>query len=462
MSRADVLLETLRMNPRDWKARTDLAHLWRQEGLAFEDHDLLSGAVGSPKNRGDLQRLLDAFPGPPRTPSWAPVIDDYLRWNPGCPLGLVSLAHLQEASGDVDGAINLYDKAVGSDPSLSDPPLRCFVTEEESQPEDTEEESPKKLTEDSRFISLMVALGVHLVLIILFSFLAVSTAQRSAPQLVARLPAEAPKETQRSQRKVEPMAAASAATTQINSPTVQFDSPFALSPSITMTPSPIISESPFGPSMDLGDNSGGSVSFFGSQGKTRNLIYVVDVSGSMDDTENGKSRVELMKEELSRSVQALPLSVKFQIIFFSNTAWFVGQNPGEYKENLDPRNFPERTLVRATQSQKRKMIEMINEVTTGGGTNWRLPLKMAIHLEPDLIYFMTDGDVTSDSGDTPVVEDVLAFNREKGRSRINAICLMEPKAFDKLEELANGSKGTVFLVQEDGTVLRGLEIDRLK
>ena len=87
---------------------------------------------------------------------------------------------------------------------------------------------------------------------------------------------------------------------------------------------------------------------------------------------------------------------------------------------------------------------------------------MAIKLEPDLIYFMTDGEFSSDNGKIPVIDDVVNYNRSKSQARINTICLMELKAYDELQELAQRTRGTVFLVKENGEVLRGLEIEMIK
>ena len=176
--------------------------------------------------------------------------------------------------------------------------------------------------------------------------------------------------------------------------------------------------------------------------------------------------MELMKHELKRSVSALPFSVRYQIIFFSNTAWFAGQPRAKaaasFSGSTDPHDLPTRPLVRATQSQKRKTMGYIDEATSGGGTNWRLPLKMAIKLKPDMIYFMTDGEIDSDNGKVPVIEDVVDYNRKTSNSRINTICLMELKAYEKLQDLAGRTRGTVFLVKEDGTVLRGMQLDSEK
>ncbi len=464
MDPVEEQLARLSQNPGDWSARAELAHLWREGGVNFDDDELLSGATGAPRDRTELQRLLDALPEPPLMPCWKKFLDEYLQWAPGCPLGLASLARVVEASGESDEAIALYQKAIEIDPSVSEPPLACLPKEEKHPP--LQDASRGNLLGMSKFVSMLVAIIAHLILIIVFSLLAETSIPQSPPQLIARTSSEDVSDNLQDPKRISFSPVAATANAQIASVDIVSDMAITLSSPTDPTSSLVLSDDTFSPSMSFGQDSGGSVSFFGSQGKTKNLVFVVDVSGSMEiQGENGKSRVQLMKEELTRSVSALPLSVKYQIIFFSSSAWFAGQEAAGYGIVLpadDPESLPSRSLLRATQSQIRKTLGHIDKVEIGGGTNWRLPLKMAIKLEPDLIYFMTDGEFSSDNGKIPVIDDVVNYNRSKSQARINTICLMELKAYDELQELAQRTRGTVFLVKENGEVLRGLEIEMIK
>ena len=468
MDSAQQQLAILQQNPGNWRARAELARIWREQGVQFSDHDLLGGAIGAPHNRGELQGLIDALGAPPTTPPWTGIFEEYLQWAPGCPLGLAMLAHALESSGDPSEALGLYNRAIEIDPSVAEPPLACLREPPPLGPVETVSDEPTRLVEDNRFISLMVALAAHLILILVFCFWGLTSPDMSPPAIVVSNPAETQEETKKARPKQSALPA-DTKTQNMQIVTTEAVSNVALSLDL-----PTISDSPaffggddFNPSMSFGDDSGGAVSFFGSKAKTKNLVYVVDVSGSMNTRgEEGTSRMELMKHELKRSVSALPFSVRYQIIFFSNTAWFAGQPRAKaaasFSGSTDPHDLPTRTLVRATQSQKRKTIGYIDEATSGGGTNWRLPLKMAIKLKPDMIYFMTDGEIDSDNGKVPVIEDVVDYNRKTSNSRINTICLMELKAYEKLQDLASRTRGTVFLVKEDGTVLRGMQLDSEK
>ena len=77
--------------------------------------------------------------------------------------------------------------------------------------------------------------------------------------------------------------------------------------------------------MNFTDADGaGMVSFFGSKSKAQKVVFVVDASASMSSKgTTGKAKFQLMKEELIKSLEALPPSVEFQVIFFSGPAWLV-------------------------------------------------------------------------------------------------------------------------------------------
>ncbi len=232
-----------------------------------------------------------------------------------------------------------------------------------------------------------------------------------------------------------------------------------------------------GMSMSFATTAGsGSVSFFGSRSKAQKVVFVVDSSASMRKKgSNGKSKHLLMKEELIKSLRALPSSVEFQIIFFSGPVWFVGDtapdpkdpdddwhntqgiNFWEYKDGK-PSQLPVGKYIRASSINVRKVIKQIEETPVKLGTDWRTPLKMAMLMKPDVIFFMTDGVVKKHPTKEPVVKDVIAFNKKHSKAKINVICLMVPKATEMLTQLAKDSRGNFTLVHEDGKVTGGKDM----
>ena len=82
---------------------------------------------------------------------------------------------------------------------------------------------------------------------------------------------------------------------------------------------------------------------------------------------------------------------------------------------------------------------------------------MAMNMEPDTIYFMTDGS----GGDDKLVDELLAYNKEHGNTEINTICMMILKTRQLLEKLSESTGGEFTLIQNDGKAVRGRALDRL-
>jgi hypothetical protein len=129
----------------------------------------------------------------------------------------------------------------------------------------------------------------------------------------------------------------------------------------------------------LGTSAEGGPSFFGlgqSATGARRIVFVVDKSGSMTDS------FDMVRRELLRSVGKLTRSQKFHVICFSQKA----DDRPAYEEN------PPRRLVSAIESSRKELATFIAAVRPEGGTEPSPAMRRAFDLEPDLIYFLTDGD----------------------------------------------------------------------
>ena len=334
--------------------------------------------------------------------------------------------------------------------------------------------------------ALVVSVLVHLGIVALLALVIISAPPPPPPQfIVSSLPTvdDLDMEQKVIQKRTQKVAPPQASASQINITSVLAISPVALPDVDSESPMTAIGMgNTFGMSMSLADADGaGMVSFFGSRSKAQKVVFVVDSSASMNQKgEKGKkSKHQLMKEELIKTLRVLPPTVEFQIIFFSGPAWFVGEkapNPKSKKDDWhqlgnknfwhykdgEPEQLPVGKYIKATPSKVRKVIQQIEETPATYGTDWRAPLKMAMVMEPDIIYFMTDGAVGKHPKKQPVVKDVIAFNKKHSRAKINAICLMVPKATDMLAQLAKDSKGDFTLVKEDGKIVRGKDIGKGK
>jgi len=528
------LHEHLRNHPEDWSTRLELGDRLIQRGETSEAASLIEAADSAPGSEEELRRAIDQL-GEIRSDARG-FLSPFAAEHPSTPLGHWALSIALLDAGESDRARSHYQTAVALDPAYRseemdhamNPEATAAQTEAEPgspeapmavivEPEDEtlrtaepveeaaggpsdeyatdegdrafvvgEREAIKAAEKEPETASKLTAVGtailVHLGLTIVLGTVAVTVPRIDPPQIVAT--SEKPNEEQqveqqtmeRVQRTPTQSAAAqmevvsAAAASSVAAP--NFDS-------TEFTSNPIGAGQNFGMSMSLGGGEGeGMVSFFGSKSKAKKVVFVVDASASMGSTGGGsKTKFELMKEELTKTIRALPPTVEFQLIFFSGPAWFASE--GYDKEGWrqwekngrklnfwhygdgDPANLPKEDYEQATRGGIQRAINDIEDTTMSYGTDWRAPLKMAMNLEPDLIYFMTDGAVGKHPEKPPVVEDLLDYNRVKGLAKINTICLMELKAFDMLEELADKTRGEFTLVLEDGTSLRGEELEEL-
>ncbi|MEM1294810.1 MAG: hypothetical protein AAGH89_05550 [Verrucomicrobiota bacterium] len=340
---------------------------------------------------------------------------------------------------------------------------------------------------NQKMSSVVIAVVAHVVLALLFGLVAMNLPQEQPPQIVASAAQVLDQDTmqkQELQKQVQrkPVQSASnqmevisvAGASSVAMPDIQTD---------LVSFDPIGMGDAFGASMsfDAGED-GGMVSFFGSKSTSKKVVFVVDYSASM----KSQDKHVLMRKELAKSLNALPGGISYQCIFFSGPVWYAGQGVKrksnedmtvkaergndewrwmgkgatnwwmENNQDGDPDKLPKAEFISSTRSNIRKSIKHVEETDLVYGTDWRSPLYMAMNMEPDTIFFMTDGAY---GGKQNVLDDLIKHNNRKGRAKINTICLMVPQAMEKLTYLAEKSRGEVSLVLADQTVLRGKELE---
>ncbi len=119
-------------------------------------------------------------------------------------------------------------------------------------------------------------------------------------------------------------------------------------------------------------------SLFGLVGEGYKFVYVFDRSGSMGGS--GRNSLRLVKAELLASLKNLDTVHQFQIVFYN-----------ERPVVFNPSGTPGR-LAFATEQNKQRAIRFIDSITAEGGTAHEDALKLAINLQPNVIFFLTDGD----------------------------------------------------------------------
>jgi len=173
--------------------------------------------------------------------------------------------------------------------------------------------------------------------------------------------------------------------------------------------------------------------------RSKKVVFVVDISGSMDASftaSNGKnySRIQFVKLELAKALLSLDQSCKFNIIFFNHEVKFY--NSG---------------MIQATSDNVQKAINYIAGINAGGGTSIYDALETAFSYgDVNTIYFLTDGTPTSGKKTSPddIVNDVQSWSSAKNINIFSTAFLMGSDAGDNkqasrdlMRRLAVASKG---------------------
>ena len=119
-------------------------------------------------------------------------------------------------------------------------------------------------------------------------------------------------------------------------------------------------------------------SLFGLVGEGYKFVYVFDRSGSMGGS--GQNALGAVKAELLKSLKQLDTVHQFQLIFYN-----------ERPVLFNPTGTPGR-LAFATEQNKQRAARFVESIVSDGGTAHEDALRMAIHLQPDVIFFLTDAD----------------------------------------------------------------------
>jgi len=160
----------------------------------------------------------------------------------------------------------------------------------------------------------------------------------------------------------------------------------------------------------------------------KRVVFVLDTSGSMRG-----AAIDAAKGALLAAIDALPESVSFDIVLFSKGATTVS-----------PRLLP------ATSEFKLNAQRVVRTEPLGGGTASNAALHAAFNLEPEAIYFLSDGEPT-DATPSQIYEAVTALNRTR-RVSIYTIGVITDRGNGSgltqfMQPLAEKNWGTFQLVQ---------------
>ncbi|MBD3675874.1 MAG: VWA domain-containing protein, partial [Planctomycetaceae bacterium] len=132
-----------------------------------------------------------------------------------------------------------------------------------------------------------------------------------------------------------------------------------------------------------GEGQGNGHGFFGDPGSAKSFVFVLDRSRSMNkdhQLSNGLSRFQRLKMELIGFIDKLQPDQTFFVVFFN--------------DQMSP--MPAEGLVPATAENKQKYLKWIASANADDGTDPRLSIRLAMKLEQEMIYFLSDGEVEPD------------------------------------------------------------------
>ena len=186
--------------------------------------------------------------------------------------------------------------------------------------------------------------------------------------------------------------------------------------------------------VELSTNNTGAIvpggpKFFGLDlGKqARNVVFVVDRSGSMTDS------IDYVKLELKRAIGEMPEKEEeeeenqFHVIFYSSGP---------------PVEMPSRRLVPPTQRNKQLAYEFIDGVVPQGETDPSKAIERAFAAKSDTICILTDGEF-----DRAIADLVKRLNADR-KVRVHVLCFLYKLGEAVLKQIASENGGTYTFVSE--------------
>jgi len=198
--------------------------------------------------------------------------------------------------------------------------------------------------------------------------------------------------------------------------------------------------------LEAGDESkrkGGTSAFYGIPTQSKRIVYVVDISRSMQDAAQtkpaaktgrkkdrypapaGGSKLDIAKWQLHRAIEVLPKDAVFAIVVYS-------ESYAVWTDELTP----------ATPRSRKKAHRFVDELHGNGTTNICDSLDKAIELGADTIYLLSDGDPNRGrvSKLDALLEEFLKRNLRQ-RLVVHAVGIGEAAGSTFLKELAQRTGG---------------------
>ncbi|MDB4670921.1 VWA domain-containing protein [Mariniblastus sp.] len=183
---------------------------------------------------------------------------------------------------------------------------------------------------------------------------------------------------------------------------------------------------------------GVAASFFGLQATGKRFVFIVDSSSSM----SGR-RWKNAVNELVASIQSLQSNQQFYIIFFDSRTHLMFQ--GRVDKYRKSRRLK---MIHATQDNVARVQRWVNGLDLGSDTRPRISFDYGLSLDPDAIFFLTDGEFSD--GTFEFLMRVAAQSESKPAIHTVAFGLNSPFSngtSETLEKIADRFRGKHRLVR---------------
>ncbi len=155
----------------------------------------------------------------------------------------------------------------------------------------------------------------------------------------------------------------------------------------------------------------------------KSFAYVVDASGSMSG-----NRMSRVLEELKGSVNSLEEHHRFFVVFFNKHTYAM----------MWPKI--EKRLIIADRRNKDRVLGWAFTVQPQEETEPQRALRMALDLKPDIVFFLTDGDIPEET-----LRIVKKYRNR--RTCVHTICVGEDAAVPVMQKIAEVGQGAFLMVQ---------------
>ena len=165
--------------------------------------------------------------------------------------------------------------------------------------------------------------------------------------------------------------------------------------------------------------TGGRNPFLGEGTPVKSTVFVVDVSGSMQNA----TRLPRVLASMKRAIELMTTSQQFAVVLFDTQTYAFPNQPA---------------LLDATSKNKDAAFLWLDSTYGGGGTNPIPGMSIALGLNPERIVLLSDGEF-----DPYCVAFIQTENHAQGKpARIDCIGLDEE--VETLKEIAKQNKGIYY------------------